>query len=331
MASLKDVAKLASVSLMTVSRAINNPSLLSQETYQRVKLAIEELNYVPDFSARKIRGEGAPPSIGVLALDTATTPFSVDLLLSLEKTAQHHGWSTFVVNLFDNNSAEQAVDKLLSFRPTGIVFTTMGLRKVHIPERLKDKPLVLANCVTDDHAVASYIPDDFQGQYLATHNMIAQGYRKPLCIYLPECTMAGVKRRQGFEMAWHEAGVPDAARQQHLSFGDQHYLDTAKIIAAHIRNGRPDFDLLVCGNDRIAFVAYQYLLAAGLRIPQDVAILGYDNMVGIGELFLPALSTVQLPHLDIGREAALHIIEQRNDVEMHKLSSPLLLRASTRY
>lgn len=331
MASLKDVAKLASVSLMTVSRAINNPERLSADTYARVKQAIDTLNYVPDFSARKIRGNRSVlPSIGVLALDTATTPFSVELLLSLEKTAQEHGWSTFVVNLFDDNDAEQAVEKLLSLRPSGIVFTTMGLRNVRIPERLRGKSLVLANCVTSDERIASYIPDDFQGQHQATKNLIARNYRRPLCIYLPECTLAGVKRRSGFEQAWQEAGLSlTDIKQQHLAFGDEYYLDTAKIIAAHIHQGRPDFDVLVCGNDRVAFVAYQYLLGVGIRIPNDVAVLGYDNMVGIGELFLPSLSTVQLPHLEIGREAALHIIQQRDDVETHLLFSPLIERAST--
>ena len=84
MASLKDVARLASVSLMTVSRAINNPELLKPDTLKQVQRAIEELNYVPDFSARKIRGQGTKvSSIGVLGIDTATTPFSVEMILSL--------------------------------------------------------------------------------------------------------------------------------------------------------------------------------------------------------------------------------------------------------
>ncbi|GKX63119.1 sucrose operon repressor [Pragia fontium] len=330
MASLKDVAKLASVSIMTVSRAINNPQKLRAETYLRVKQAIDELNYVPDFSARKIRGDRTvPPSIGVLALDTATTPFSVELLLSLEKTAQQHGWSTFVINLFSDKEAEVAQEQLLSLRPAGIVFTTMGLRKVQIPEKLQDKPLVLANCITDDMSVASYIPDDFQGQYQATKRLIEKGYRRPLCIYLPENILASGPRRAGLELAWREAGLDvSALKQVHITYGEEHYLDTVKMIAQYLTDAGPDFDVLVCGNDRIAFIAYQYLLSRGLRIPQDVAVLGYDNMVGIGDLFLPGLTTVQLPHLEIGRQAALHIIEQRAGLKVEALPCPLLERAS---
>ena len=89
MASLKDVAKLAGVSLMTVSRAINEPGKLRPETYRRVKQAIDQLDYVPDLSARRIRGDGnRVQTLGVLALDTATTPFSVEMILSIENRAR---------------------------------------------------------------------------------------------------------------------------------------------------------------------------------------------------------------------------------------------------
>jgi DNA-binding LacI/PurR family transcriptional regulator len=131
MASLKDVAKLANVSLMTVSRALNSPERLKPETLARVQAAIEETNYVPDLSAKKIRGAHATPNtIGVLALDTVTTPFSVEITLSIEETARAHGWNSFVVNMFSDDSPETIVDLLLSHRPDGIIYTTMGLRQV---------------------------------------------------------------------------------------------------------------------------------------------------------------------------------------------------------
>ncbi len=85
---------------------------------------------------------------------------------------------------------------------------------------------------------------------------------------------------------------------------------------------------MVCGNDRIAFLVYQVLLSRGIRIPQDVAVLGYDNMVGIGDLFLPPLSTVQLPHYDIGRLSALHIINGDTHRETVRVNSPWLQRGS---
>ena len=178
MASLKDVAKLANVSLMTVSRALNTPERLKPETLARVQAAIAETNYVPDLSAKKIRGARATPStIGVLALDTVTTPFSVEITLSIEETARAHGWNSFVVNMFSDDRPEAVVDLLLSHRPDGIIFTTMGLRQVPPPDKLLTLPCVLANCESLSQPVASYIPDDEQGQYDAVKALLSMAIR----------------------------------------------------------------------------------------------------------------------------------------------------------
>lgn len=332
MASLKDVAKLAQVSLMTVSRAINSPEKLSKNTYKKVKKAIDQLNYVPDVSALKIRGDcKVPQLIGVLALDTATTPFSVELLQAIEKTAQAHHCNTLIVNLFDNNEVEKAINTLLSYRPAGIIFTSMGFRQITIPTKLHRQPLVLANCISNSMQVASYIPNDYQGQYRAMQSVIQKGYKKPLCIYLSSSTLAGKIRRQAVEQAWQDNHLPLRnliSVHLNLDLGDEHYLDTIDIINRYINNGKPDFDVVICGNDRIALVVYHVLLGLGYKIPQQVAVLGYDNMVGIGELFYPPLTTVQLPHYQIGEQAALHIINGIKDKQEYKIDCPLLIRQS---
>ncbi|HFK7188422.1 TPA: LacI family DNA-binding transcriptional regulator [Serratia odorifera] len=332
MASLKDVAKLAGVSLMTVSRAINEPGKLRADTYRRVKQAIDQLEYVPDLAARRIRGDGGRvQTIGVLALDTATTPFSVEMILSIEKTAREHGWQSFVVNLFADESAEKTVDLLMAHRPDGVIFTTMGLREVTLPTKLLDKRLVLANCLSAGSQVATYIPDDEQGQYDAMRALIAKGYRAPLCIHLPQSTPAAVLRRRGLERAWQETGGDLAQLKQYhldLTGGDEHYRDCVALLTRHFAPGRKECDVVVCGNDRVAFLVYQTLLAQGWKIPQQVAVLGYDNMVGIGQLFQPPLTTVQLPHYELGRQAALHLIEQREHRDTVQVPCPLLLRGS---
>ncbi|EOG1932715.1 LacI family DNA-binding transcriptional regulator [Providencia stuartii] len=330
MASLKDVARLANVSLMTVSRAINNPELLKPDTLKQVQQVIQTLNYVPDFSARKIRGKGSKIStVGVLALDTATTPYSVEIILSIEQTARQFGWSSFVVNITSNDDNERAVRQLLSQRPDGIIYTTMGLREVSIPEGLHTYPLVLANCIDPQQNFPAYIPDDYHGQYHAMCKLIEKGYRRPLCLYIPKETLAGQTRREAVESSWKSAGLPqEALKQYHLAPGDEHYLDVIDLINRHCESGKPDFDVVVCGNDRIAFLAYQVLLSKGLRIPKDVAVLGYDNMIAVGELFYPPLSTVVLPHYQLGQEAALHIIEQRKIEGTQYVSCDLLERSS---
>lgn len=113
-----------------------------------------------------------------------------------------------------------------------------------------------------------------------------------------------------------------------MQYGDEHYRDIPDILLAYLERGQPQFDSVICGNDRIAFMVYQTLLTRGIRIPQDIAVLGYDNLVGIGNLFLPPLSTVQLPHYEIGRLSTLHIINGESHREKVLVDSPRLLRES---
>ncbi|HDR2544597.1 LacI family DNA-binding transcriptional regulator [Enterobacter ludwigii] len=330
MASLKDVAKLANVSLMTVSRVLNDPKRVKPETLSRVQEAILQLNYVPDLSARQVRRVGSRnKTIGVLALDTVTTPFSVEITLSIEETARAYGWNSFVVNMFTDDNPDDIVDLLLAHRPGGIIFTTMGLREVSIPPRLLEHPCVLANCENTGEPVASYIPDDEQGQYTAVQALLAAGYSRPLCLHLPVNHLATRRRRQGLDRACREAGIdPDTLEHCYMQFGDEHYRDIPEMLLAHIVQGKPQFDSVICGNDRIAFMVYQTLLTQGIRIPQDIAVLGYDNLVGIGNLFLPPLSTVQLPHYEIGRLSTLHIINGDTRRDKVLVESPWLRRES---
>lgn len=329
MSSLKEVAKLANVSLMTVSRVINEPQKVKQSTYQAVMRAIEQLQYVPNLSAKKIRqGEQINQSIGILSLDTATTPYSVEILLSIEETVREYGWRSFVINMFAQDNQEQAVDLLLSHRPYGIIVATTGLKPIRIPAKLQGKNVVLANCVSANYPVPSYIPDDYQGQYQATQALIQQGYQRPLCVYLPKKALATQARRQGFLHAWQQAQMSQRPIEYFMD-EPENFLDIIPILQRHIKPEKSEVDCLICGNDRLAFVAYQYLLSRGIAIPQDIAVIGFDNMVGISELFLPPLTTVALPHYEMGKQAALHIIEKRPHNHCQRLFCPLIERASS--
>lgn len=330
MVLLKDVAKLAGVSMMTVSRAINTPEKLKKETLERIQHAICETGYTPDLSARMIRGTRSghkPQTIGVLALDTATSPFSVDITLSIEETARSHGWNSYVVNMLEGDDPEFIASLLLSHRPDGIIYTAMGLRQVEITKHMLKVPLVLANCESLNVQIASYVPDDENGQYHAIKALLNAGYHQPLCLYLPINHPATIRRCLGVKLACEEHGI-DVDTLPHHFLNTVNYVDIIAVVRKHIHHGNANFDSIICGNDRIAFIVYQILLESGLKIPKDVAVIGYDNMVGIGELFIPSLSTVQLPHYEIGKRSALHIINGETHRETVYITSPWLPRDS---
>lgn len=315
---------------MTVSRALNEPHLLKENTYKVVMDAVQELGYVSDLYAKKMRGaKSRTNTIGVLSLDTMTTPFSVELTLSIEETAREHGWNSFTVNMFENEDSNSVVDLLLAHRPDGIIYTAMGLKQVPIPERLQTLPCVLANCESIGSKLPTYIPNDEQGQYLGVKALLEKGHRNLLCIHLPKELLATNRRRSGLDLACREFGIDsDNLTHHYLPNGDEHHIDAEKIIAHYFDTRKHPFDAIVCGNDRVAFVVYQSLMSRGIKIPEDIAVLGYDNMVGTGTLFLPPLSTVQLPHYDIGRLSALHILKSLRHSETVHVDSPFLERCS---
>ena len=117
-------------------------------------------------------------------------------------------------------------------------------------------------------------------------------------------------------------------QQQSLQFRDEaDYLQTVSFLNEALHK-RPRPDCVICGNDRVALVAYQHLLSRGFRIPNDIGILGFDDMVGVAGLFLPPLSTIRLPSEEIGRAAALHIIRGRKQSRIYRIPCPFVGRAS---
>lgn len=324
MSSLKAVAERAEVSLMTVSRYLNHPEKVAPKTRERVKEAIEALNYEP-YIYDKLRRQGYKKSIGILSINSSTTPFSVDILRAIEKTIRQYHWHSFVVNAFeDENDIAEATDYLCSHYPAGVIICRNGLEKIDVPESLHHFPIVLANCLTDDLPVASYIPNDYQAQFDLTTYLKSQGYKNALCLYIPKTAFAAPFRQRGFREAW--AGEYEEFFMQ----GSVHSYDNGAEALEKILNSGENFpfDVVICGNDRIAFLAYQLLLSHGYKIPEDVAVVGFDNMVGVTHLFRPPLTTVQLPHYEMGRQATLHFIENRQHKEIKRLFCPLVFGES---
>jgi DNA-binding LacI/PurR family transcriptional regulator len=326
--TIKDVAKEAGVSAMTVSRVLNRPQLVGEPARRRVQAAIRKLDYVANEMARQI-GTGRRPCIGILSLNLATTPYSVSITLSVEQVAREHGWRTSIVNAFSPDPSVGTLDTLLALRPEGVIFATMGHQMVKVNERLVRAGVVLANCQTTQRGIACYVPDDERGQYEGVRRLLDKGYRRPICIHLPRAAVAASLRRRGMLRAFQEFKIPEKD-QTHFVLKDRRgglhptqvkeadYLQTAQFLDNALAR-RPRPDCLVCGNDRVAFVAYQHLLSLGLRIPKDMGILGFDNMVGVADLFLPPLSTIELPHEEIGRAAALHIIHRRKRSSVYQI------------
>ncbi len=183
--SIRDVAKAAGVSPMTVSRVLNQPQLVTESKRARVQAAIRDLDYVVNELARQI-GTGRRPYISILALKVAITPYSVDITLAVEQVAREHGWRTYIVNAFTHDPSAGVLDHVLALRPEGVIVATVGHHIVDVDERLIRAGVVLANCQTSQKGVACYVPDDEEGEYEGVCKLLEKGYRRPICIHLPE-------------------------------------------------------------------------------------------------------------------------------------------------
>jgi DNA-binding LacI/PurR family transcriptional regulator len=321
---------------MTVSRVLNSPQLVAKSTRERVQTTIRDLDYLVNELVGPL-GKPRRPFISILALNVATTPYSVSITFAIEQVAREHGWGTYLINTFSNNPPANVLDSLLSLRPQGVVFATMGHRTVNVHERLIRAGVVLANCQTTQKGVACYVPDDEQGQHEGVINLLAKGYRRPICIHLPEGGTATSLRRKGMHRAFNEFNIAERD-QSHFTLAhkpdnsvqfrnEADFLQTVTFLNEALAK-RPRPDCVICGNDRVALVAYQHLLALGFHIPNDIGILGFDDMVGIVGLFLPPLSTIRLPHEEIGQAAALHIIRGRKKSRIYRIACPFVGRAS---
>src|ERR1700736_3326475 len=208
LSTIKDVAKAAGVSTMTVSRVLNRPQLVGEPTLERVQKAIRKLDYVANEMARQI-GVGRRPCIGILALNLATTPYSVSITLTVEQVARDHGWRTSIVNTFSPDPSTATLDTLLALRPEGVIFATMGHRLVKVHDRLIRTGVVLANCETAQRGIACYVPDDEQGQYEGVCRLLEKGYRRPICIHLPKGAVAMPLRLKGMQRAFEEFQIAE--------------------------------------------------------------------------------------------------------------------------
>lgn len=333
-ATIRDVAQRAGVSFKTVSRVLNDESSVRPETRERVRAAIRELAYTPHHTARQMRTRRSK-TIGFVSDEIATSPFAVDIVKGAQLAAWEHGMMLLVVNTERDAEIERAaIASLLERRVEGIVYAAMYHRVVEPPPRLREVPTVLVDCHDAAGAFPSVVPDEEQGGYLATRTLVDRGHRRIGFVNLDPVASAAAAagRLAGYRRALHETGLPfDERLVLHTATApDQGFRLTSELLDL---DDRPT--ALFCGNDRTAAGAYCAIYQRGLRIPEDVAVVGFDDQEEIAAYLMPPLSSVALPHLAMGRWGVERLLEQLETSSrpaathaIQRLSCPLVERAS---
>ncbi|MFE0172907.1 LacI family DNA-binding transcriptional regulator [Streptomyces sp. NPDC059002] len=332
MVGIKDVAKHAGVSVGTVSNVINRPDTVSQGTRHRVQAAIDRLGYVRSESARQLRA-GRSRIMALLVLDMGN-PFFADVARGAERAARDAGLCVMVCN--SGQSVSEEADYLSLFaeqRVRGVLLTPADATGRNIEAfRRHGIPFVLVDRVAEGTTECSVSVDDVMGGALAVRHLVDAGHRSIAYVSGPPGLNQVKDRRGGALQALAEAGLDHSLLRE---------LPTERLDVAAGRDAgarilglaeRPT--AVFCANDLLALGVLQAMYAAGVRVPEDVAIVGYDDIEFAAAAVVP-LTSVRQPAVTMGAMAAellLQETESRDAAHEHRrvvLTPELVVRRSS--
>jgi len=329
--TIKDIAKMAEVSTATVSMVLNNKGEhISVQTKERILQIAREYNYVPNTMARSLVTKQTK-TIGLVIPDIAN-PFFPEIARGAEDKANEAGYSIIFCNTDDDIEKERRyIDMLSEKMVDGIIFTASSdrnywldkLHKQSIPIILLDRDIPL------DGRVGRIVVNNQQGTYEGTKYLIEKGYRNIAFINGNIANETAKNRLAGFKSALQDHGLEiknktilEGSFKREWGYGAATWLLNQKI----------DFDAVVCGNDLIAIGAIKALKDAGKKIPQDVAVLGFDDIY-MAKLVEPELSTISQPKYEMGYKASellINMIEKNKAMEKPIVfDTKLVIRKST--
>lgn len=328
MTSIRDVAKRAGVSVSTVSHVINNTRHVEPETAVRVRQAITELAYHPNAAARSLRS-GQTHTIGLMVPDNSN-PFFAEIARVIEDEGFRAGYSVILCNSDGSNAKENAyVDVLLSKQVDGLIFISSSNGLQNLKRVLNAKtPVVVVDREVHDSAVSQILVDNWHGGYLAGQYLLELGHRHFAMITGYQSTTPSAQRQLGFNQVLHEANIILDPKQ--VVSGDFRF-EGGKGAASQLVNAGLNFSALFAANDLMAMGALTALHAAGVRVPQDVSVIGFDN-IPYAQTTVPPLTTIAQPIEEIGKCCIEVLLQQIRmpDAPVHQdvLLPSLVIRES---
>jgi LacI family transcriptional regulator len=319
--TIRDVARLAGVSIGTASKALNANGRLSAETRAKVLRIAKEIDYRPNDLAQSLL-RARSMTVGILSTDSFGR-FTFPIVAALERRLFDQGIAVFMCNATDDPARERRhIDQLLGKRVDGIVVTARRIdRREPIEPAVHGLSVVYAFSRVESKDALCLLPDDEGGAKLAVRHLAALGRKRIAHVTGPERFDAVRLREEGYRAALAEADL-QPARCLSGSWSEAWGREAAQDLFARPR-GSPD--ALFCGSDQIARGAIDALREMGLAVPSDVAVVGFDNWEVMAEAVRPALTSVDMNLDALGREAGAALLEM---MAGHKLKGVLRLPCS---
>ncbi len=312
--TLADVARSAGVSTTAASFVLSGRGAemrISPDAEARVLRAAQETGYRPNIVSRSLR-TGTSRTIGFVSDTVATTPFAGHLIWGALDAARDREHLLFIGETEGDQELEtQLIEAMHDRGVDGIVFASMYTRELDLPAGLTHRPAVLLNAVpTQPVAITCVVPDEFEAGRSAVNALLRAGHRERIAIIgaappddTPEGSLAAVQRLDGIVQAMAEAGVELADAVPCPDWQPDIGYEATRLL---MQRTRPSG--IVCFNDRLALGAYQAIAEAGLTVPGDVSVVSFDDDL-LATWLRPHLTTVALPHYELGREAITALLD----------------------
>jgi LacI family transcriptional regulator len=331
-ATLRDVARVAGVHPGTVSRALNpqTRSLVNEHTARRVLAAAEELGYRPNPIARGLRTNRSH-TIGVLVPDLLNPLFAA-VVRGIEDGLREAGYTPLIANTDNDAERERTAYEAMSARQVdGFIAATARRDHWLLADRVATGPrLVLVNRRVDSDEIPAVTGDDHEGVRLAVEHLAALGHRRIAHVAGSQILYTGWCRHQGFVDAMRAGGLD--LDEGLIVYSSAFTEREGARCCSELLERRRDFTAIVAGNDLLALGSYDALERRGLRCPEDVSVVGYNDMPFV-DRFRPPLTTVRVPHYELGTTAAELMLEQLQGPDAPPrqllLEPELVVRSST--
>ncbi len=311
MPTMKDVARLAGVSTSTVSHVINNNRFVSEAVREKIEQAIRELNYAPSALARSLK-INQTHTIGML-LTASSNPFYAEVVRGVENSCYERGYSLILCNTAgDEERMNRSLETLLQKRVDGLLLmcTESHLPSAEILNRYPSIPVVMMDWAPFEGRSDIIQDNALLGGEMATQHLIDRGYTRIACISGPLDKTPARLRLEGYQKAIANSGLaipPGYVVNGDFEFhGGYHAMNQLLSLS-------PLPQAVFTGNDAMALGVYHALYQAGLRIPQDIAVMGYDD-IELARYMTPPLSTIHQPKDALGELAI--------DTLIHRLADP---------
>ncbi|EHV9684039.1 substrate-binding domain-containing protein [Vibrio parahaemolyticus] len=332
MATMKDIAKLAGVSTSTVSHVINKTRFVSEEISERVNNAAKELNYyAPSALARSLK-VNRTKTIGML-VTTSTNPFFGEVVKGVERSCYHKGYSLILCNTEgDNERMRQSINTLLQKRVDGLILMCSSLEgeRIDVFERYPDIPVVVMDWGPMLFTSDKIQDNSLRGGYLAAKYLIDCGHTEIGCITGPLIKHQAQMRYEGYKRAMNEAGLEFNANW--IIESDFECEGGYQAFKKMAERGTLPSSIFV-SNDMMAMGVINAANELGIKVPDDLSIIGYDD-IHIAKFMSPSLTTIHQPKYRLGQAAVETLVRRLDDksseAQVVQLEPTLVVRNSVK-